>query len=44
LHFNANYKVQGLSALSCEKMAEPVEMQFGLLSLMGPGNMHYMGM
>jgi len=25
------------------KMAEPIEMQFGMLSRVGPGIMHYMG-
>jgi len=31
------------SAVNYAKMAEPVEMQFGMLSWMGSGNMHYMG-
>jgi len=34
----------GLSAMSCAKTAEPIEMQFGMLSYEGPGNMYYMGM
>jgi len=29
--------------MSCATMAEPIEMQFGMLSRMGPGNMYYMG-
>jgi len=31
-------KVQGHSAVSCAKMAEPIEMPFGLRARMGPGN------
>jgi len=38
-HVNVYFKVQGLSAVSCAKMAEPTEMQFGMLSRVGPGNM-----
>jgi len=30
--------------MSCAKMAEPIEMQFGMVSEVGPGNMYYMGM
>jgi len=30
--------------VSCEKTAEPFEMQFGMLSWVGPGNMNYMAM
>jgi len=30
--------------VSCAKTAEPIEMQSGMLSLVGPGNMYYMGM
>jgi len=30
--------------MSCVKMAELTEMQFGMLSLVGPGNMYSMGM
>jgi len=33
-----------LSPTSCAKMAEQTEMQFGMLSRVGSGNMHYMGM
>ena len=29
--------------MSCAKTAEPIQMQFGLLSLVGPENMYYMG-
>jgi len=29
------------SAMSCVKMAEPIEIQFGTLSQVGPGNMYY---
>jgi len=36
--------IQGLSAMSCTKTAEPIEMQFGMLSQVDPGNMYYMGM
>jgi len=28
--------------VSCAKMAEPIEMQLGILSQVGPGNMYYM--
>ena len=28
--------------MSCVKMAEMIEMQFGVLSLVGAGNMYYM--
>ena len=28
--------------MSCAKTAEPIEMQFRMLSQMGPGNMYYM--
>jgi len=34
----------GLSAVSCENTAELIEMQFGMLSWVCPGNMCYMGM
>jgi len=44
LHFNTHCKVSGLSAVSCAKMAESVNMQFGMLSQVSPGNMKYMGM
>jgi len=30
--------------VSCAKTAELIEMQFGMLSWMGPGNIYYMGM
>jgi len=30
--------------MSCAKTAEPVEMQFRMLSQVGPENMYYMGM
>ena len=30
--------------MNCIKTAEPIEMQFGMLSWVSPGNMHYMGM
>jgi len=30
--------------MSCVKMGEPIEMQFGMLSHVGPENMYYMGM
>jgi len=30
------------SAVSCVKMAEPIEMQFGMVSQVGPKNMYYM--
>jgi len=33
----------GLCAVSCAREAELIEMQFGMLSQMGPGNMYYMG-
>jgi len=26
-----------------QKAAEPIQMQFGMLNWVGPGNMHYMG-
>jgi len=29
--------------MSCAKTAEPIEMQFGMLSLVGPGNTCYLG-
>jgi len=29
-------------SLSCAKIAEPMEMQFGILSRVGPGSMYYM--
>jgi len=32
------------SAISCAKMAEPIEMQFRMLSRVGPGNVYYMEM
>ena len=32
------------SVVSCVKTAEQIEMQFGMLSLVHPGNMYYMGM
>jgi len=34
----------GDSAMSCAKMAEPIKVQFGMMSLMDPGNMYYIGM
>jgi len=43
IEFNAHCKVQGLSAVSCAKTAEPIEMQFGMLSRVGPGNIFYIG-
>jgi len=30
--------------VNCAKTADPIEMQFGILSRMGPGNMYYKGM
>ena len=30
--------------MSCAKSAEPIEMQVGMLSCVGPGNISYMGM
>jgi len=30
--------------VSCAKTAEPIEMQFGMLSRVDPGNMYYIGM
>ena len=30
--------------MSCAKTDEPIKMQFGILRVVGPGNMHYMGM
>jgi len=30
--------------MNCAKMAEPIEMKFGMLSRVGPGNMYYRGM
>jgi len=42
--FNAHCEVQELSAVRGAKTAEPIEMQFGMLSRVGPGNMYYMGM
>jgi len=41
--FSAHCKVHRLSAMSCAKTAEPVEMHFGMLSQVGPGNMYYVG-
>ena len=42
--FNVHRKIHGLFAVtSCAKTAEPIEMQFGMLSEMGPGNMYYTG-
>jgi len=35
-------KVGLLYAVSCAKTAEPIEMQFGMPSRVGPGNMYYM--
>jgi len=32
----------GLSAISCAKMAELIEMQLGMLTWVGPGNIYYM--
>jgi len=29
--------------VSCAETAEPIEMQFGMLSLVGPGNMYCVG-
>jgi len=29
--------------VSCAKIAEPVEMHYGMLTLVCPGNMYYMG-
>ena len=42
--FNAHCKVWGPSTVSCAKTAERIEMQFGMLSQVGPGNMYYMAM
>jgi len=46
LHFNTHCKVWGsfAAAVSCAKTAELIEMQFRMLSRVGPGNMYYMGM
>jgi len=33
-----------ISAASCAKTAEPIKMQLEMLSLVGPGNMYYIGM
>jgi len=33
-----------ITTVICAKMAESTEMQFGMLSRVDPGNMHYMGM
>jgi len=41
LRFNDHYKVQELSAVSCAKTAEPTVKQFGVLSLVGAGNIYY---
>jgi len=30
--------------MSCAKTAEPIKMQFGMPSRVGPGNMYYIGM
>jgi len=30
--------------VSCAKTAAPTEMQFGVLGLVGPGEMYYVGM
>jgi len=30
--------------VSCAETAEPIEMQFGMLSRVGPRSMYYMGM
>jgi len=30
--------------MNCTKTAEPIEMQFGMLSRVGPENIYYMGM
>jgi len=30
--------------MSCAKMAEPIDMQSGMLIWVDPGNMYYMGM
>jgi len=38
LHFNTHCKVQGLTAVSCVKTAEPIAMHFGMLSWVGPEN------
>jgi len=32
-----------ISVMSCAKTAKPIEMQFGMLSQVGPGNMYFMG-
>jgi len=42
--FNAHCKLQGISAVSCVKTAELIEIQSGMLSQVGPGNMYRMGM
>ena len=34
----AHCKVYGLSAVSCKKMAVPIEIQFGMLNWVCPGN------
>ena len=36
----AHCKVYGFSTVSCTKMAIPVELQFGMLSSVGPGSMY----
>ena len=42
--FNAHFKVQGLSAVSCAEMAELIKMQFGMPGWVSPVNMYNMGM
>jgi len=39
--FNPHREVQRLSAMCCAKMAEPIKLQLGMLSWVGPGNMYY---
>jgi len=34
------YRDSLVSAVSCAKTAEPIEMQFGMLSQVGPGTMY----
>jgi len=41
LIITAHCEVQGLPEVSCAKMAELIEMQFGMLSQVSPWNMYY---
>jgi len=37
-------KYMGLSVVSCARTTDLIEMQFGMLSRLGPGNAYYTGM